>query len=88
MRIFLKKTGYLPAYRKVFGFVLTRKYKTTNYKIISDIYESETGKKQSKFSKFMKKCLVKLFPECDVETKTQFKNRLKDCVDPKILDKF
>ncbi len=88
MRISLKKTGYLPAYRKVFGFVLTRKYKVTNQKIITDIYENKTGLKESKFKNFVKKCLEKLFSECDVETKAEFKDRLKKCVDSKILDKF
>ncbi len=88
MRISLKKTGYLPAYKKVFGFVLTRKYKAKNSKIITDRYENKTNIKQSKFSKFVQKCLEKLFPECDIETKLQFKERLKGCVDQRILDKF
>lgn len=86
MRISLKKTGDLPSYKKIFGYVLTYKVKYPNPAFIEKRNQIIANSNQSKFSKFMKKCLEKLFPECDVDTKSQFR-KLYDFVDPKILDK-
>lgn len=87
MRISLKKTGEIPSYRKIFGYVLTYKAKYPNPAFINRRNQIITDSKQTKLGKFIKKCLQILFPECDVDTKAQFR-KIYDFIGKETLDKY
>lgn len=88
MKISLRNVGDIPAYKKVFGYVLNYKRISPSRAFIEQHNQVMANSKQSKFSKFVQKYLGKIFPECDVYTKDQFRNIYKGFIDKDVLDKY
>ena len=69
----------MPAYKvkRVFGFFFTYRFNKNVTRLSSvDTYKGQTIKR-SKFTKKIQKFLEKIFPDFEVETKAQFKARMK-----------